>query len=157
MLRTDSPAAPASLMFSGCLWHRWPHNHCWAHRGRGLIFKAFCSDDSLCIHEIDHSGLSVATCAPSPPDLGGGCLQGLSPRRSSGWESEGRCNGNGLIRKLPVAPLWLKLREAQRAMVGEEKRGEKGSGGAASQLSFYCFIQTKYLKIATRSVQKMKR
>lgn len=65
MLRTDRPAAPSSLMFAGCLWHHWPHNHCWAHQGQGLIFKAFRSTDSLCIHEIDHSGLSVATCASS--------------------------------------------------------------------------------------------
>lgn len=56
-------------MFAGCRWHHWPHNHCWAHRGHGLIFKAFYSNGLLCIHKIDHTALSVATCASSylPP------------------------------------------------------------------------------------------
>lgn len=49
-----------------------------------MIFKAFCTTDSLCIHEIDHSGLSVATCASSPSDLGGVGLKGLCPRAGSG-------------------------------------------------------------------------
>lgn len=110
-------------MFAGCRWH-WPHNHHWAHRGRGLIFKAFRSNDSLCIHEIDHSGLSVAKCASSiaPLDLGGSRPQGLIPCRSSGGELEGRCDGNRASSERCLwAPSWLKLREAQRVMARKKK------------------------------------
>lgn len=131
MLRTDRPAAPASLMFAGCRWHRWPHNHCWAHRGRSLIFKAFLLQ-WFGVHPWDWSQWFICTnmCLnPHPyhhhhthtPDLGGGRLQGLSSRHGSGWEWEGRCDGH---RASSESCLWaplIKAARAQRAMVGERK------------------------------------
>lgn len=124
MLRTDSPAAPASLMFSGCLWHRWPHNHCWAHRGRGLIFKAFCSDDSLCIHEIDHSGLSVATCAPFPPQIW--VVVACRARVLAAAPAESRRDGATAMethQKVACGPLVIKAARGAKSNGG---RGEKG-------------------------------
>lgn len=53
-----------------------------AQLGQALIFKGSRSADSLCIHEIDHSGLSETTRVSSPSDSEegeGGRRKGLRP------------------------------------------------------------------------------
>lgn len=124
-------------MFAGCRWHHWPHNHCWSHRGRGLIFKAFSSNDSLCIHEIDHSGLSLATCASSPqhpPQIWvvvacRACVLAAAPAES------GRDGVMAIEHHQKVArwPLVIKAVRGTKSNGGREKELQM-----SSKFSFYC-------------------
>lgn len=110
-------------MFAGCLWHRWPYNHCCVHLGQDLIFKAFRCTDSLCIHEIDHSSLSVTTCASSLQiwEVVARRCRVLAP--VSGWGSkcvkkeEGHCDSTAAsaYQEKPQALfIWLKEQEDKK-------------------------------------------
>lgn len=164
MLRTDSPTAPTSLMFSSCLWHRWPHNHCWAHQGRRLDFQSLLLR-WFAVHPWDWSQWFICgnMCPPPPTRFGWWLPAGLESPPQLRLRAGGKDGAMAIEnhQKVACGPLVIKAARGSKSNDGRGERGEtKGATELqmSSKLSFYCFHPNpKYLKMETRSVLKMNR
>lgn len=166
MLRTDSPAAPTSLMFSSCLWHRWPHNHCRAHQGRGLDFQSLLLR-WFAVHPWDWSQWFICGNMCPPPHqiwVVVACRARVPTAAPTERRREGGKDGTMAIenhQKVACGPLVIKAARGSKSNDGRGERGETKEATElqmSSKLSFYCFHPNpKYLKMETRSVLKMNR
>lgn len=164
MLRTDSPAAPTSLMFAGCLWHRWPHNHCRAPSGTWFDFQSLLLQ-WFTVHPWDWSQWFICgnMCSPPPhpPQIWAVVAWGAGVLTAAPAESR----RDGVMakenhQKVARGPLVIKAGRGTKSNGGRGRKRRWGGSRAADVIGTLFLLlphqNSKYLKIETRSVLKMK-